>query len=50
MGNTAEQQKTIEEALAYAEALPAGQRSESAIAALKKQAGEFSAAGNRCGQ
>ncbi len=50
MGNTAEQQRTIEEALAYAEALPAGQRSESAIASLKKQAGEFSTVGGRCGQ
>ncbi len=49
MGNTKEQQRTIDEALAYAEALPAGQRSESAIASLKKQAGEFSA-GGRCGQ
>ena len=29
--------KTVEQALAYAEALPPGQRSESAIESLKKQ-------------
>ena len=37
MGNAAAARKTVEESLEYAEALPAGQRSETAIASLKKQ-------------
>jgi tetratricopeptide (TPR) repeat protein len=37
MGDAAAAKKTVEESLAYAEALPAGQRSDTAIAALKKQ-------------
>ena len=37
MGDAAAGRKTVEEALAYAEALPPGQRSEPAIASLKKQ-------------
>ena len=37
MGDAAAASKTVEESLAYAEALPAGQRSEAAIASLKKQ-------------
>jgi tetratricopeptide (TPR) repeat protein len=37
MGNPAAARKTLEDALAYAEALPAGQRSEQTIASLKKQ-------------
>src|SRR5262249_37796000 len=40
MGDAAQARKTREEALAYAEALPQGQRSESTIAALKKQLDE----------
>jgi tetratricopeptide (TPR) repeat protein len=40
MGDTAAARKTVEDALVYAEALPAGQRSESAIASLKKQLAE----------
>jgi tetratricopeptide (TPR) repeat protein len=40
MGQAAEARKTVEQALAYAEALPAGQRSDSAIDALKKQLAE----------
>jgi predicted negative regulator of RcsB-dependent stress response len=39
MGDAASARKTVEEALAYAEALPPGQRSEAAIASLKKQLG-----------
>lgn len=39
MGDTAAARKTVEEALAYAEALPPGQRSEAAILSLKKQLG-----------
>ncbi len=37
MGDAAAARKTLEEALAYAEALPAGQRSETAIASLRRQ-------------
>ncbi len=37
MGDAASARKTVQEALAYAEALPPGQRSESAIASLKRQ-------------
>jgi tetratricopeptide (TPR) repeat protein len=37
MGNAAAARKTVEESLEYAEALPAGQRSDPAIASLKKQ-------------
>jgi hypothetical protein len=37
MGDSAAARKTREDALAYAEALPEGQRSESAIASLKKE-------------
>ena len=37
MGDAAAARKTVEESLAYAEALPAGQRSDTAIASLKKQ-------------
>ncbi len=37
MGNAAAAKKTVEESLAYAEALPEGQRSDTAIASLKKQ-------------
>ena len=36
-GDAAAAKKTVEESLAYAEALPVGQRSDTAIAALKKQ-------------
>jgi len=36
MGNAAGARKTVEEALAYAEALPPGQRSETTIASLQK--------------
>jgi tetratricopeptide (TPR) repeat protein len=37
MGNAAAARKTVEESLEYAEALPPGQRSEPAIASLKRQ-------------
>jgi len=37
MGNAAAERKTVEESLEYAEGLPPGQRSEPAIASLKKQ-------------
>jgi tetratricopeptide (TPR) repeat protein len=37
MGDAAAAKRTVEESLAYAEALPAGQRSDTAIASLKKQ-------------
>jgi len=37
LGDAAAARKTVEESLAYAEGLPAGQRSENAIASLKKQ-------------
>ena len=37
MGDAAAGRKTVAEALAYAEALPPGQRSESTIASLKTQ-------------
>jgi hypothetical protein len=37
MGDAATARKTVEESLQYAEALPPGQRSETAIASLKKQ-------------
>ncbi|HKD19861.1 MAG TPA: tetratricopeptide repeat protein [Thermoanaerobaculia bacterium] len=37
MGNEAAARKTVQDALAYAESLPPGQRSESAIASLKQQ-------------
>ncbi len=37
MGDSAAERRTVSEALAYAEALPPGQRSDSAIAALKTQ-------------
>ncbi len=37
MGNAAGARKTVEEALAYAQALPPGQRSESTIASLQKE-------------
>ena len=40
MGNEAEARNTRQQALAYAESLPEGQRSDSAIASLKKQLGE----------
>jgi tetratricopeptide (TPR) repeat protein len=39
MGDTAAARKTVQDALAYAEALPPGQRSETAIASLKAQLG-----------
>jgi hypothetical protein len=45
MGNPAAARKTLEDALAYAEALPEGQRSAATIEALRKQVGEVSAAG-----
>ncbi|HTR03826.1 MAG TPA: tetratricopeptide repeat protein [Thermoanaerobaculia bacterium] len=45
MGDEAKAQKTVREALAFAEALPPGQRSESAIASLQKQLGVEAAAG-----
>ena len=41
MGNAAEARKTVEESLAYAEALPAGQRSETAIALAQEAARRF---------
>jgi tetratricopeptide (TPR) repeat protein len=41
MGNPAQARKTLEAALAYAEALPAGQRSERTIASLKKRLAEL---------
>jgi hypothetical protein len=37
MGNAALARRTVEESLEYAEALPPGQRSEPAIASLKRQ-------------
>jgi len=40
MGNEAEARNTRQQALAYAESLPEGQRSDSAIASLKKQLGD----------
>jgi hypothetical protein len=40
MGDAAAAKKTLEEAVAYAEALPAGQRSEKTIASLKKRLDE----------
>ena len=46
MGKGAAARKTVEDALSYAEGLPEGQRSEAAIASLRKQLGEFSAAGH----
>jgi len=46
MGNGAAARKTVEDALSYAEGLPEGQRSEAAIDSLRKQVGEFSAAGD----
>ena len=45
-GNGAAARKTVQEALSYAEGLPEGQRSEATIEALRKQLGEFSAAGH----
>jgi tetratricopeptide (TPR) repeat protein len=45
MGDAAAARKTVQDALAYAEALPPGQRSETAIASLRNQLGEPSAAG-----
>lgn len=47
MGNEAATRKTVEEALSYAEALPAGQRSESQIAALRNQLGGLEAASGK---
>jgi hypothetical protein len=41
MGNTGDAKSTLEEAVAYAEALPAGQRSEKTIASLKKRLAEL---------
>jgi predicted negative regulator of RcsB-dependent stress response len=40
MGDAAAAKKTLEEAVAYAEALPAGQRSSATIASLKKRLAE----------
>jgi len=40
MGDGAAARKTVQDSLAYAEALPPGQRSETAIASLKAQLGE----------
>ncbi|HTY41477.1 MAG TPA: tetratricopeptide repeat protein [Thermoanaerobaculia bacterium] len=45
MGDEANAEKTAREALAFAEALPPGQRSESAIASLQKQLGVEAASG-----
>ncbi len=45
MGNGTAARKTLEDALAYAEALPEGQKSAATIEALRKQVGEVNAAG-----
>jgi len=47
MGNAAAVRRTLEDALAYAEALPEGQRSAATVDALRKQVGEVDAAGAR---
>ena len=47
MANEGAARKTVEEALSYAEALPAGQRSESQVAALRKQLGSLEAASSK---
>jgi tetratricopeptide (TPR) repeat protein len=47
MGDSAAARQTRQDALAYAEALPEGQRSESAIASLKKELGDTH--GGACG-
>jgi tetratricopeptide (TPR) repeat protein len=50
MGNEAAAQKTVQDALAYAEALPPGQRSDATIAALRNQLGvEGASAAGPCG-
>jgi len=50
MGDQPAARKTVQDALAYAEALPPGQRSESAIASLRKQLGtESESAAGPCG-
>jgi hypothetical protein len=50
MGNEAAARKTVQDALAYAEALPPGQRSEASIAALRNQLGiEAASAAGPCG-
>jgi len=47
MGNSEAERRTVEEALAYAEALPPGQKSESAVASLKKRLGSAPPGGCR---
>ena len=50
MGNEAAARKTVQDALAFAEALPPGQRSEATIAALRNQLGtEGASAAGPCG-